>query len=102
MDGRIAYHQQCLSYLSCSRENLSRKHAVLCSGVDDVLFGKYKEVESFQSQTILDTLLNYSTNTCLEITFQSGKMFLGQLIKSKNHFNIAQEFCIKNFVPALH
>ena len=26
--------------------------------MDDVLFGKYEEVESFQSQTILDTLLH--------------------------------------------
>jgi len=53
--GRIAYHQP---FLNCSRENLSRKHAVLCSGVDEVLFGKYEVVESFQSHTILDTLLN--------------------------------------------
>jgi hypothetical protein len=53
--GRIAYHQECLN---CNRENLSRKHAVLCSGVDEVLFDKYEEVESFQSQNILDTILN--------------------------------------------
>ena len=53
--GRIAFHQQCLN---CNREKLSRKHAVLCSGVDHVLFEKYEEVESFYSQNILDTLLN--------------------------------------------
>jgi len=53
--GRIAYHQKCLN---CNREKLSRKHAVLCSGVDEVLFDKYQEIESFQSQNILDTLLN--------------------------------------------
>ena len=53
--GRIAFHQQCLN---CNRENLSRKHAVLCSGVDQALFDKYEETESFYSQNILDTLLN--------------------------------------------
>ena len=53
--GRIAFHQECLN---CNRENLSRKHAVLCSGVDHALFEKYEEVESFYSQNILDTLLN--------------------------------------------
>jgi hypothetical protein len=53
--GRIAFHQECLN---CNRENLSRKHAVLCSGVDQALFEKYEEVESFYSQNILDTLLN--------------------------------------------
>jgi len=53
--GRIAYHQDCLN---CNREMLSRKHAVLCSGVDHVLFEKYEEVESYYSQNILDTLLN--------------------------------------------
>ena len=53
--GRIAYHQECLN---CNRENLSRKHAVLCSGVDQELLEKYEEVETFYSQNILDTLLN--------------------------------------------
>jgi len=53
--GRIAFHQQCLN---CNREKLSRKHAVLCSGVDHVLFEKYEVMESFYSQNILDTLLN--------------------------------------------
>ena len=53
--GRIAFHQECLN---CSREKLSRKHAVLCSGVDDILFNKYEEIESFQARNILDTLLN--------------------------------------------
>jgi hypothetical protein len=53
--GRVAFHQECLN---CNRENLSRKHAVLCSGVDQVLFEKYEEVESYYSQNILDTLLN--------------------------------------------
>ena len=53
--GRIAFHQNCLN---CNQENLSRKHAVLCSGVDEILFDKYEEIESFQSQNILDTLLN--------------------------------------------
>ena len=51
----MAFHQECLN---CNRENLSRKHAVLCSGVEEVLFEKYEEVESFQSQNILDTMLN--------------------------------------------
>lgn len=55
--GRIAFHQNCLN---CNQEYLSRKHAVLCSGVDEVLFDKYEEIESFQSQNILDTLLNKS------------------------------------------
>ena len=53
--GRVAFHQECLN---CNRENLSRKHAVLCSGVEEVLFEKYEEVESFQSQNILDSILN--------------------------------------------
>ena len=53
--GRIAYHQECLN---CNREKLSRKHAVLCSGVDQALFDEYEEIESFYSQNILDTLLN--------------------------------------------
>ena len=53
--GRIAFHQNCLN---CNQENLSRKHAVLCSGVDQALFDKFEEVESFYSQNILDTLLN--------------------------------------------
>jgi hypothetical protein len=53
--GRIAFHQECLN---CNRESLSRKHATLCSGIDQVLFDKYEEVESFYSQNILDTLLN--------------------------------------------
>ena len=53
--GRIAFHQKCLN---CNRENLSRKHAVVCSGVDQVLFEKYEEVESFYSQNILDTIIN--------------------------------------------
>jgi hypothetical protein len=53
--GRIAFHQECLN---CNREKLSRKHAVLCSGVDEVLFDKYEEIEGYQSQNILDTLLN--------------------------------------------
>ena len=53
--GRIAFHQECLM---CNKESLSRKHATLCSGVDQVLFVKYEEVESFYSQNILDTLLN--------------------------------------------
>ena len=53
--GRIAYHQDCLN---CNRGKLSRKHAVLCSGVDHALFEKYEEVESYYSQNILDTLLN--------------------------------------------
>ena len=53
--GRIAFHLKCLN---CNRENLSRKHAVLCSGVDQALFNKYEEIESFYSQNILDTLLN--------------------------------------------
>jgi hypothetical protein len=53
--GRIAYHQECIN---CNREKLSRKHAVLCSGVDQALFEKYEQVETFYSQNILDTLLN--------------------------------------------
>ena len=53
--GRIAFHQECLN---CNRESLSRKHAVLCSGVDQELYEKYEEVETFYSQNILDTLLN--------------------------------------------
>ena len=53
--GRIAYHQECLN---CKKENLSRKHAVICSGVDQTLYDKYDQVESFYSQNILDTLLN--------------------------------------------
>ena len=53
--GRIAYHQESLNW---NREKLSRKHAVLCSGVDQALFDKYEEIESFYSQNILDTLLN--------------------------------------------
>ena len=53
--GRIAFHQECLN---CNRESLSRKHATLCSGIDQVLFDKYQEIESFYSQNILDTLLN--------------------------------------------
>jgi hypothetical protein len=53
--GRITFHQECLN---CNRESLSRKHATLCSGIDEVLFDKYKEIESFYSQNILDTLLN--------------------------------------------
>lgn len=63
--GRIAFHQECIN---CNRENLSRKHAVLCSGVDQALFDKYEEVESFYSQNILDTLLNkYMFKNHLEI-----------------------------------
>ena len=53
--GRIAFHQECLN---CNRESLSRKHATLCSGIDQALFDKYEEIESFYSQNILDTLLN--------------------------------------------
>lgn len=53
--GRIAFHQECLN---CNSESLSRKHAVLCSGVDQELYEKYEEVETFYSQNILDTLLN--------------------------------------------
>ena len=53
--GRIAFHQECLN---CNKESLSRKHATLCSGIDQVLFDKYQEIESFFSQNILDTLLN--------------------------------------------
>jgi hypothetical protein len=53
--GRIAFHQECLN---CNRESLSRKHAVLCSAVDQELYEKYEEVETFYSQNILDTLLN--------------------------------------------
>jgi hypothetical protein len=53
--GRIAFHQECLN---CNKESLSRKHATLCSGIDQVLFEKYQEIESFFSQNILDTLLN--------------------------------------------
>ena len=53
--GRIPYHQECLN---CNKEALSRKHAVICSGVDQILFEKYEESEIFYSQNILDTLLN--------------------------------------------
>jgi len=53
--GRVAFHQECLN---CNGESLSRKHATLCSGIDQVLFDKYEEIESFYSQNILDTLLN--------------------------------------------
>ena len=53
--GRIAFHQECLN---CNRESLSRKHATMCSGIDQALFDKYEEIESFYSQNILDTLLN--------------------------------------------
>jgi len=53
--GRVAFHQDCLN---CQKESLSRKHATLCSGIDQVLFDKYQEIESFYSQNILDTLLN--------------------------------------------
>jgi hypothetical protein len=53
--GRIAFHQECVN---CNKESLSRKHATLCSGIDQVLFDKYQEIESFFSQNILDTLLN--------------------------------------------
>ena len=53
--GRIAYHQKCLN---CKKETLSRKHAAICSGVDQILYEKYDQVESFYSQNILDTLIN--------------------------------------------
>ena len=53
--GRIAFHQECLN---CNKESLSRKHATLCSGIDQKLFDKYQEIESFYSLNILDTLLN--------------------------------------------
>ncbi len=53
--GRIAYHQECLN---CDAVTLSRKHAVICSGVDQALYEKYDLAESFYSQNILDTLLN--------------------------------------------
>ena len=53
--GRIAYHQECLN---CNAETLSRKHAVICSGVDQALYEKYDLAESFYTQNILDTLLN--------------------------------------------
>jgi hypothetical protein len=53
--GRVTFHQECLN---CKKESLSRKHATLCSGIDQVLFDKYQEIESFYSQNILDTLLN--------------------------------------------
>jgi hypothetical protein len=53
--GRIAFHQECLN---CNKESLSRKHATLCSGIDQALFDIYEEIESFYSENILDTLLN--------------------------------------------
>ena len=64
--GRVAFHQNCLN---CNQENLSRKHAVLCSGVDQALLDKYyEEIESFYSQNIMDTLLNkYMFNSYSEI-----------------------------------
>ena len=77
--GRIAFHQECLN---CNRENLSRKHAVLCSGVVK-LYSKNTKKLKVSTLKILWTL--YSTNTCMEINFQFGKIYLGQSLKFKNY-----------------
>ena len=53
--GRVAYHQNCLN---CHQETLSRKHAVICSGIDQILMEKYQCDNIPHSQTIIDFLLD--------------------------------------------
>jgi hypothetical protein len=52
--GRVAMHQECLN---CNKEMLSRKHAVMCSGVEDQLIRSYPDIEIYSDRTIIDELL---------------------------------------------
>ncbi len=53
--GRIAFHQNC----ECCNRELSRKHALICSGGEFYLENEFEEVEIPSSNTILDAILNY-------------------------------------------
>jgi hypothetical protein len=54
--GRVAYHQHCLN---CHRAQLSRRHALECSGVDENLFNEFQNINLTQSSNILDSILNH-------------------------------------------
>ena len=52
--GRIAYHQAC-GRCNC---DLSRKHAVICSGAEDYLLQEFPDLEIPTVYTVIDSLLN--------------------------------------------
>lgn len=53
--GRIAYHQTCGN---CQLE-LSRKHALICSGAEDYLEREFDDIDLPHSNTLLDAILNH-------------------------------------------
>lgn len=52
--GRLAYHQEC----GRCQGDLSRKHAVLCSGAEDFLLQEFPDLEIPAVHTVIDSLLN--------------------------------------------
>ena len=52
--GRLAYHQEC----GRCHGDLSRKHAVLCSGAEDFLLKEFPDLEIPAAHTVIDSLLN--------------------------------------------
>jgi hypothetical protein len=52
--GRIAYHQEC----GRCNDDLSRKHAVICSGAEDYLLQQFPDLEIPPAHTVIDSLLN--------------------------------------------
>ena len=53
--GRIAFHQVCFNCQGV----LSRKHALLCSGVEHQLRNLFSNVDFLQSITVMDCILNH-------------------------------------------
>jgi hypothetical protein len=58
--GHIAVHMPC----RCGHSDLSRSHAVSCSGITASLSADFPYVQVPEGQTILDAVLNHHRNTC--------------------------------------
>jgi hypothetical protein len=58
--GHIAVHMPC----RCGHSDLSRSHAVSCSGITAALSADFPYVHVPEGQTILDAVLNHHRNTC--------------------------------------
>ena len=82
--GAVAMHQNCRN---CNGNNdLSREHAVICSGADEYLTDQFGPKDALSNRTYLDQLLNSNRNNTIEPFYDKIAQAISMIYEKCMHF----------------